>query len=88
MQFGAGCPHVKWPVGWANSFGDPGTRTNRPHRAEAELWYQPIGCRWANNLKPYNAAAELRRFTGFFDSMAQSLGTAAGLGIGDSLTVP
>jgi hypothetical protein len=43
-----------------------------PLRVEVELWYQPIGYRWANNLKPYNAAAEPRRFTGFFDSMSQA----------------
>jgi hypothetical protein len=42
-----------------------------PLRIEAELWYQPIGYRWANNLKPYNAA-EPRRFTGYFDWMAQA----------------
>jgi hypothetical protein len=41
-----------------------------PLRVEAELWYQPIGYRWANNLKQYNAA-EPRRFTGYFDAMAQ-----------------
>jgi hypothetical protein len=42
-----------------------------PIRVDAELCYQPIGYRWANNLKTYNAAAEPRRFTGFFDSMAK-----------------
>jgi len=40
-----------------------------PFEVEAELWYQPIGYRWANNLKPYNAA-EPHRFTGYYDSMA------------------
>ena len=45
-----------------------------PVRVEVELWYQPIGYRWANNLKVYNGAAETRRFTGFFDSMAGSSG--------------
>jgi hypothetical protein len=45
-----------------------------PIRVEAELWYQPIGYRWANNLKLYNGALEPRRFTGFFDSMAQGSG--------------
>ena len=43
-----------------------------PIRVDAELCYQPIGYRWANNLKAYNAAAEPRRFTGFFDSMAKA----------------
>jgi hypothetical protein len=26
-----------------------------PFRIEAELWFQPISFRWANNLKNYNA---------------------------------
>lgn len=43
-----------------------------PFTVEAELWYQPIGFRWANNLKPYGSAAEPRRFTGYFDSMQSS----------------
>ncbi|PWT99414.1 MAG: hypothetical protein C5B51_27170 [Terriglobia bacterium] len=40
-----------------------------PFQVEAELWYQPVGYRWANNLKKYNAE-EPRRFTGYYDSMA------------------
>ena len=44
-----------------------------PVRVEAELLYQPIGYRWASNLKNYNAA-EPRRFTGFFDAMAKTSG--------------
>lgn len=43
-----------------------------PFTIEAELWYQPIGFRWANNLKPYNKADEPRRFNTFFDSMQSS----------------
>jgi len=42
-----------------------------PFSVAAELLYQPIGFRWANNLKTYNAA-EPRRFTGYFDAMAAS----------------
>ena len=45
-----------------------GTATG-PFSIEAELWYQPIGYRWANNLKPYDHAAEPRRFNTYFDSM-------------------
>jgi hypothetical protein len=42
-----------------------------PYRIEAALWYQPIGFRWANNLKPYSkSAAEPRRFTRYFDDMS------------------
>lgn len=40
-----------------------------PFTIEAELWYQPIGYRWANNLKPYDHAEEPRRFNTYFDSM-------------------
>jgi len=40
-----------------------------PFDVEVELWYQPIGYRWANNLKPYDNAAEPRRFNTYFDSM-------------------
>jgi hypothetical protein len=46
-----------------------------PYRVEAELWYQPIGFRWANNLKPYDAkAAEPMRFNRFYDSMGPATG--------------
>ena len=32
-----------------------------PYKVEVELWYQPIGFRWAHNLAPYQAA-EPQRF--------------------------
>jgi hypothetical protein len=35
---------------------------------EAQLLYQPIGYRWANNLKKYDAA-EPRRFYSYYDPM-------------------
>jgi hypothetical protein len=41
-----------------------------PFAVEVELLYQPIGFRWAQNLKPYTAAFEPRRFTGYYDAMA------------------
>jgi hypothetical protein len=40
-----------------------------PFQVEAELWYQPIGYRWANNLKPYDSAPEPHQFNMFYDSM-------------------
>ena len=43
--------------------------TRGPFHVEAELWYEPIGYRWANNLKGYKAA-EPKRFTGYYDAMA------------------
>lgn len=40
-----------------------------PYTVSAELLYQPIGFRWANNLKRYEAA-EPRRFASYYDAMA------------------
>jgi hypothetical protein len=40
-----------------------------PFRIDAELWYQPISFRWANNLKVYQQSAEPRRFNSYFDAM-------------------
>src|SRR5690242_10844000 len=40
-----------------------------PLKIDAELWYQPIGYRWANNLKPYHNADEPRRFNAYYDAM-------------------
>jgi hypothetical protein len=37
---------------------------------EAELWYQPIGFRWAHNLGPYDAT-EPQGFLGYFKSAAE-----------------
>jgi len=39
-----------------------------PFHVDAQLWYQPIGFRWAHNLIPYQAA-ETRRFLSYYDSM-------------------
>jgi hypothetical protein len=64
-------------------FGAAGDRTryaiplraaSGPFTVTAELLYQPIGFRWANNLKRYDAA-EPRRFTSYYDSMAESTAT-------------
>ncbi len=40
-----------------------------PFTFDAELWYQSIAYRWAQNLRGYDAA-EPQRFVGYFDSMA------------------
>jgi hypothetical protein len=42
-----------------------------PFQVNAELWYQPIGFRWAHNLVPYHAE-EPQRFVGYYDSMPQA----------------
>jgi hypothetical protein len=34
--------------------------TAGPFKVEAELWYQPIGFRWAHNLEPYKASEPQR----------------------------
>jgi hypothetical protein len=49
-------------VRYSVSLGDaPG-----PFHVEAELWYQPIGFRWAHNLSAYDFA-EPRRFLGYYE---------------------
>jgi len=42
-----------------------------PFHVQVELWYQPIGFRWAHNLDAYDAA-EPRRFVGYYESMSAS----------------
>lgn len=42
-----------------------------PFQVDVELRFQPIGFRWAQNLKPYNAP-ETQRFVGYYDAMASS----------------
>jgi hypothetical protein len=49
-----------------------------PFQVEAELWFQPISFRWANNLKPYGDAMEPRRFLGYYNEM--STGSAVLIG--------
>jgi hypothetical protein len=45
-----------------------------PFRVEAELWYQPIAYRWAQNLEAYDAM-ETSRFVRYYDSMSTGSGT-------------
>jgi hypothetical protein len=40
-----------------------------PFRVEAELWYEPIGFRWAHNLAPYDAV-EPKKFLGYYKAMS------------------
>jgi hypothetical protein len=40
-----------------------------PFHIEAELWYQPISYRWAQNLRPYDAF-EPRRFGGYYEAVS------------------
>ena len=38
-----------------------------PYQIYAELWYQPVGFRWAHNLESYKAAAEPQRFVAWYE---------------------
>jgi hypothetical protein len=58
-------------------------RAEGPFRIVAELWYQPIGFRWAQNLR-LQPAAETDRFVSYFESMAEVSGTVLAR---DSVTV-
>jgi hypothetical protein len=40
-----------------------------PFHVDAELWYQPIGFRWAHNLAPYQAE-ETQRFVSYYQSLS------------------
>jgi hypothetical protein len=61
-DFVAAADRVRYSASIANAQG--------PFVVEAELLYQPIGYRWANNLKAYGKDPEPRRFTGYYDQMA------------------
>jgi hypothetical protein len=51
------------------------TAGDGPFELEVDLVYQPIGYRWAENLKRYTSAPEPRRFNAYYDAMIGS-GTA------------
>lgn len=44
-----------------------------PYQIDAELWFQPIGYRWAANLRAYDAM-ETKRFTRYYEAMASGSG--------------
>jgi hypothetical protein len=62
-NFVGGSDQIKYSVDLADGQG--------PFTVEVELWYQPIGFRWANNLKQINGF-EPRRFNGYYDAMGPS----------------
>ena len=53
---------VRYVVSTANAMG--------PFHVEAELWYQPIGFRWAHNLEPYKAK-EPQRMVRYYEEAAR-----------------
>jgi hypothetical protein len=59
------------------------TRSRGPFRVDAELWYQPIGYRWAQNLR-LQPAPETDRFVAYYESMADVSGITLAR---DSVTV-
>jgi hypothetical protein len=58
-------------------------RAQGPFQMVVELWYQPIGFRWAQNLR-LQPAPETDRFVRYFESMADVSGTVLAR---DSVTV-
>jgi hypothetical protein len=60
-DFTGGGDKIRYTVAVGNAQG--------PFQIEAELWFQPISFRWANNLKPYDAM-EPQRFTRYYDAMS------------------
>jgi hypothetical protein len=48
--------------------------TSGPFSVQAELYYQPIGYRWAHNLEPYDAM-EPQRFVRYYNSMSETTAT-------------
>jgi hypothetical protein len=49
----------------------PVSERDGPFQVEAELLYQPIGFRWAHNLRPYDAS-EPKRFVEYYQAMSTS----------------
>jgi hypothetical protein len=60
-DFGDGGDRIRYSVALGDAQG--------PFQIEAELYYQPVAYRWAENLRRYDAA-EPRRFSGYYDAMA------------------
>jgi hypothetical protein len=55
---------VRYVVSTGNATG--------PFKVEAELWFQPIGFRWAHNLAPYKAE-EPQRMVRYYEAAARRL---------------
>ena len=64
-NFAANGDRVRYSIDLATGSG--------PFEVQAELYYQPISFRWAQNLRSYEAP-ETKRFVTYFESM--SAGTA------------
>jgi hypothetical protein len=62
-NFGAGGDRVRYRVRVGGA--------TAPYRMVVELWYQPIGFRWAKNLRSYDAP-ETTRFTSYYQAMGSA----------------
>jgi hypothetical protein len=60
-DFGDKGDSVRYSIALGNAQG--------PFQIDAELWYQLISYRWAQNLRPYDAS-EPRRFVGYYETAA------------------
>jgi hypothetical protein len=60
-DFRGGGDRIRYSVEIAGAAG--------PFSIDAELWYQPIAFRWAQNLRPYRTR-ETERFVSYFESMS------------------
>lgn len=77
-DFVAGEDRVRYAIDVAGAQG--------PFTVEAQLWYQSIAYRWAQNLRGY-AAAEPQRFVSYYDQMgpASALMLARATGVASSV---
>jgi hypothetical protein len=64
-DFGAGGDTIRYSMPAGNAQG--------PFNVEVELWYQPIGFRWAMNLKKYESA-EPQRWVRYYETAASGSG--------------
>lgn len=64
-DFTGGADRVRYRVATAGSTG--------PLTVRAELWYQPIGFRWAHNLADFDAV-ETDRFVGYYEAVSRISG--------------
>ena len=60
-DFTAGQDRIRYAIDVGDAQG--------PLAIEVTLWFQPIGFRWAHNLRPYDAH-ETQRFLGYYEAMA------------------
>lgn len=65
-NFTAGSDQVRYSIPLGSAAG--------PFHVSVDLWYQPIGFRWAHNLAPYKAA-EPQRLVEYYESMSSSTAT-------------